>query len=54
MIDMQSSSIVNVRLHLYCDFMKFCQFLYKILYKITIQIVRQSTILFMSSLKLLR
>jgi len=30
----------------------FCQIFYKILYEIAIQIVRQSTILFMNSLKL--
>jgi len=47
---MQLSSIVNVRLPLYSDFMKFFTFLYEI----TIQIVRQSTILFMNNLKLSR
>jgi len=51
---MQLSSIVNVRLPLYSDFMKFLSHFYKILYEITIQIVRQSTILFMNSLKLSR
>ena len=52
-MNMQSSSIINVRLPLYSDFMKFLShFFYKILHEITIQIVRQSTILFMNSLKL--
>jgi len=36
MIDMQSLSIVNVRLPLYSDFIKFCHIFYKILYEITI------------------
>jgi len=48
---MQLSSVVNVRLPLYSGFIKFLHF-YKILYEITIRIVRQSTILFMNSLKL--
>jgi len=51
---MQLSSIVNVRLPLYSDFMKFLSHFYKILYEITIQIVRQCTILIMNSLKLSR
>jgi len=50
--NMQLSSIVNVRLPLYSDFMNFCHIFYKILYEIIIQMVRQSTILFMNSLKL--
>jgi len=54
MIDMQSSSIIDVRLPLYSDFMNFCHIFYKILYEITVRIVRQSTILFMNSLKLSR
>jgi len=48
--NMQLSSIINVRLPLYSDFMKFCHIYYKILYKITIWIVRQPIILFMNSL----
>jgi len=45
-------SLMSDYLPLYTDFMKFFNIFYKILYEITIQIVRQSTILFMNTLKL--
>jgi len=42
MIDIQSLSVINVRLPLFSEFTNFCQIFYKILFEITIQIVRQS------------
>jgi len=54
MIEDKGTCSCQVLLPLYSDFMKFCHIFYKILYEITIQILRQFTILFMNSLKLSR